>query len=129
MRDLVFLMYLSRGLTAYAYTTSYGASTAICIRKKKRIFLFVFEPPCRRVLKQKYLSLWEKNDKNILIFVKILLDVFQGITEIWQAPPPSSPACPTYFHFWLKYLKVWAFFDRQCQPKPGLFSLIFPHNF
>lgn len=61
MRDLVFFFYLSRGITAYAYTTSYGVPIAICIRKKKHICLFVFQPPHRMVLKAEASFTMEKN--------------------------------------------------------------------
>lgn len=129
MRNLVFLMYLSRGIAAYAYTVSYGVSLAIRIKKKKRICLFVFRPPHRMVLKAEVSFTMEKIDKNILIFVKIFLDFFQGIAKTCQVPPFSSPALPQILPFLAKKSQVWDFFDRQCQPKHKLFSLIFPLNF
>lgn len=76
MRHLIFLMYLSRRTAAYTYTISYGVSIAICVRMKKHVYLFVFQPPCRMVLKAEVSCTMEKIDKNILIFVKIFLDVF-----------------------------------------------------
>jgi len=77
--------------------------------------------PVERFLKQKYLSLWKKIDENILIFVKILLDVFQGIANSCQAPPLSSPALPQVLPFLAKKFQVWDFLTNNVSQNPGSF--------
>lgn len=81
------------------------------------------------VVKPEVSCTMEKIDKNIVVFVRIFLDVFQGIAKTCQAPPPSSPALPQILPFLAKKSQVWDFFDQQYQPEPRLFSLIFPLNF
>lgn len=93
--DLVFLVCLSRGAAACACITSCGGSVAISVRKKKLIYSFsasLYNGSKSRSILHYGRKKKDKIDKNSLIFVKIFVDVFQGITKSCQAPPfPPLP--------------------------------------